>query len=356
MLLTKKVFIDTSVIINANYDYKNTTMKQLVQQCKKNYLQLYFTDTSYEEIISNINVDVGKSINANKAFRDSAKILRNSTNSTCREYFVDISRKKIATELVSQLKKFISDCRLKILATNQKATKDVFKLYFEKKPPFGDGKKKSEFPDAFILLTLELYCNANRCKIYVVSSDKDMENYCKTSSNLIFIDKLSKVIELAISHDNIIKDHINKILSVNKHYKKIYKEIKTGFEKLLFYLTDQDGDVNDVDVNSIDIVDISIIKIDGNSAVLEVSTRVGFNADIEYLDLGNSYYDNEENRYIVASYASDVVSREENVIVYATIVFNLDDINVFNLMDTTIDPEIVNGIGISADEDGYPYK
>ena len=26
-------------------------------------------------------------------------------------------------------------------------------LYFEKKPPFGDGKKKSEFPDAISLLS-----------------------------------------------------------------------------------------------------------------------------------------------------------------------------------------------------------
>lgn len=45
--------------------------------------------------------------------------------------------------------------------------------YFEQKPPFGEGKKKSEFPDAFTAQLLINWRAGRSRKVIVVSGDRD---------------------------------------------------------------------------------------------------------------------------------------------------------------------------------------
>lgn len=54
---------------------------------------------------------------------------------------------------------------------------DVVDWYFRKKPPFSE-KKPKEFPDAFILTTLELYHKEYKTNIAVVSGDGDFKKAC----------------------------------------------------------------------------------------------------------------------------------------------------------------------------------
>ncbi|MDR6236461.1 PIN domain-containing protein [Pseudomonas oryzihabitans] len=62
------------------------------------------------------------------------------------------------------------------------STRNLFKLYFNNKPPFHrNNDKKHEFPDAVALLSLEAH--AENGGILVVSSDKDWIEFCNSSEN-----------------------------------------------------------------------------------------------------------------------------------------------------------------------------
>ena len=57
--------------------------------------------------------------------------------------------------------------------------------YFNKKAPFSE-KKKSEFPDAIVLKSLDQWCSENNTTCIVLSNDSDMKNY--KSERLIYKD------------------------------------------------------------------------------------------------------------------------------------------------------------------------
>lgn len=74
-------------------------------------------------------------------------------------------------------------------------------LYFDKKPPFGDGKKKSEFPDAISILSLKSYLEDDE-KIYVISEDKDLKEYCAVDPTFISVETLDKLLNIYTTHTN----------------------------------------------------------------------------------------------------------------------------------------------------------
>lgn len=54
----------------------------------------------------------------------------------------------------------------------------VFDKYFKQEKPFGHGSKAKEFPDAFVLASLEKYAKANKLdRIVIFSLDKDITEY-----------------------------------------------------------------------------------------------------------------------------------------------------------------------------------
>ena len=57
----------------------------------------------------------------------------------------------------------------------------VIDKYFAKEIPFGDKGKDKEFPDAFILVSLEKYAKNNSIeKIQLFSADRDMKEFNST--------------------------------------------------------------------------------------------------------------------------------------------------------------------------------
>ena len=77
------------------------------------------------------------------------------------------------------------EAKAEILLAMKVDAATVFQKYFQKKPPFGPGKKKEEFPDAFVLTSIEDWCSWKNQKIYVVSTDGDMQSGCGDNGHLL---------------------------------------------------------------------------------------------------------------------------------------------------------------------------
>ena len=71
----------------------------------------------------------------------------------------------------------------------------VVDWYFSVQPPFGKGKKRKEFPDAFILSTLESYFKDHKANIAVVSGDGDLRTACKMRPYIQHYDSLKDYVK-----------------------------------------------------------------------------------------------------------------------------------------------------------------
>ncbi|MGO7486647.1 PIN domain-containing protein [Rhizobium ruizarguesonis] len=75
-------------------------------------------------------------------------------------------------------------------------TAALFDAYFTGRPPFGAGKKKSEFPDALALQALENSASERDISIIVVSKDGDWASYCETSERLYLVPDIEIALDL----------------------------------------------------------------------------------------------------------------------------------------------------------------
>ena len=77
-------------------------------------------------------------------------------------------------------------------------TQTIYSAYFNKEPPFGSGKKKSEFPDALALFALEGHARdlGDDKGILVISDDSDWKAFCEASEFLYYTKALEPGLDL----------------------------------------------------------------------------------------------------------------------------------------------------------------
>ena len=77
---------------------------------------------------------------------------------------------------------FLAATGCEIIDSNDADVKELLRRYFETCPPFEDSeKKKTEFPDAFALLSLEAWAKKNEAKILAISNDRGWSAFAEQS-------------------------------------------------------------------------------------------------------------------------------------------------------------------------------
>ncbi|KQW45840.1 hypothetical protein ASD88_13235 [Pelomonas sp. Root662] len=109
-----------------------------------------------------------------------------------RQHLSNDTGEAIATRL---LKDHYSRSRAVHLPTAWEAGPQVLSAYFESRFPFErTGDKKSEFPDAFALATLEQWARTKNRQVIVVTEDEGCLSACDASSNLLGFKTLIEVL------------------------------------------------------------------------------------------------------------------------------------------------------------------
>ena len=154
-LETRHIFIDTSIFVGANFHYDSSTFKQLITLASEKYLYIYLTPITINEAKANIQERVQDAHRAIQKCKKEAMVLRHLPDDTFKVLFTDFDVKTVAEALIKQFERFISDTRATTIPINSTSVDQVFERYFLSSPPFGAGKKKSEFPDAFAFICIK---------------------------------------------------------------------------------------------------------------------------------------------------------------------------------------------------------
>lgn len=253
-----QVFLDTEFFISNNFQFKFQKFKKIIELVKTNKISLYSTKITNLEIQANIEKEVKGTLEYFKVKNQKDyKLLRNFDRFS--NLFERFNVELLTQELLNEYINFYRESNTKLIDINNVSVESVFLRYFEKRPPFSEGKKH-EFPDAFVLEALEKWCLDNKEQIFVISNDSDIKNYCEKSEKLVLLRKIDELLEKILLADETEEKGYFYYQAFNKNTDRIEKQIKDELSKDLDYLDYEYG--TSIDLESFKITGKSLISIE----------------------------------------------------------------------------------------------
>lgn len=300
MLKTRNVYIDTEVFISNNYfDSKN--LQSLSDFGKDQTVNIYLTEITKNEIRSNIKEDIlntQKEINIfKKNISNKGKILKNLEK--FKTYF-DLPKLELNLDfkvLSDTLETFIKEGKVSSIPFELADIKVVVENYFNQKPPFDDGKKKHEFPDAIVLSAIENWCKKHKQKIYFISSDLDFKKY--NSENILILPKLGTLLD-KINRQLDVDRKIIWISAVFENNKSsIIESINEKFTETVYDTVGYQIGASDIEVIETTLFEPALVQENSlnDEFVFQLDFGIKFTALITYDDHTLSFYDKEDDRY-----------------------------------------------------------
>jgi hypothetical protein len=329
-LSTRNVFIDTSIFVSENFNVQGTKFDSLASLAREERVFIKSSDITFREIICNLEESVETAAKIIQKTKTEARILRNlGSKSSYQAIFAEFPTAKIVARLTKQIRGYFKISKTEILPALKISPSIVFDKYFTKKPPFGFGKKKAEFPDAFVLSALEQWCDKTQQQIYVISQDPDMTSACSGSVKLIHLPSLQVLLELVIAHHDKLAELVHERFQRNAE--RIRELISEELKESIIGLADEDGEGEVTSVLEVSFGEVSIIKMTDDVATLEFQANITFTADIWFDDLATASYDSEEGRLIPWQQIEREVERELVLPVELSFEFSKDNKEYFLL-------------------------
>lgn len=174
------VFVDTSIFKNQGYFKKSGAVYRLFELAEAGWIRIIMPDIAKREWIRHYMQDTQLKF---KEVERKASIMGNTkdVNEFVKEYkSLSCKYESIAEGSFSEHIK-----RAGVIVIPTSYASDLIDIvidkYFAKEKPFGDKGKDKEFPDAFILVSLEKYAKNNSIeKIQLFSADRDMKEFNST--------------------------------------------------------------------------------------------------------------------------------------------------------------------------------
>jgi len=290
-LKARNVFIDTEVFEASNFNFHSTHLSELVRLAQSNFVKVFLTTITLGEVHAHIVEKINEASSKLKKLRsEEGRILQNLPNYEV--VLKRMDRQKCIDEVEAQFKEFLANAKAAVIDTRSVDVEHIFRDYFGLKPPFGEGRKKEEFPDAFAQHALSNWCEQNKCDMYVISANRD---WLTPKNHLIPLAKLQEFLDAAVK-DEAGEELAAKVLGIYaRHLDKVEKAIAEAFKDSEFYTSDVDGDVNDVTIKRIKIDEPFVIEVDETSATISVDVDVDYVADASYLNDDEGIWDGEDH-------------------------------------------------------------
>ena len=195
-LVSQYVFLDTEAFHSLGFDWSGRALAKLRELAKTQRLRLLTTEITQREISAHINDLVEGALAAVRKHRATLTQMRLqgvaemlAAPQVARDYAANAFQEYLAA---------FPPVHVPLAGS----AADILADYFEQRPPFSD-KKKTEFPDAFVIASLVAWCEANKKTAYVVSRDPDLKNACQRHPSLIQIDSVNDFISRAVVSEKI---------------------------------------------------------------------------------------------------------------------------------------------------------
>lgn len=316
------VFVDTSVFCKANYFVKDGTISHLFQLHDKGRILLLMPTITKREVQKNYRQDLVEQFD---------KLSRLHKLKNIEAYNLPVMNKD---DICKEVNCKISEMMNHVYELDYSYCQDVetiFEKYFEREYPFAGKGKEKEFPDAFVLQTLEKYAADNQIKkVIVLSEDGDMTDY--QSPVLDTSEDYKMYLSRKLKEDADLSGFEE---ALNDSLPNIEHQLNLKVEALLtnpgtYQEVINLNEVSDVSLNGFEVIlnsnDYYITSINEHSIDIDLHAKVDFSVCVEYLDLESSYYDREYDQWLARNFEFNFIERSDNIIV--RLKYSIDDFNL----------------------------
>jgi hypothetical protein len=273
-LILNPVFIDTSIFVKYNFNFKSTQFEELIKLTQDRLIKIIITKIVDEEINKRLKELSKLAYEGYKNFLNKNAFLK--YNFVYKDEKVNINEIFDQSLILSQAKQnyenWLKQANVEILPISSGNPEQVFNDYFNQVAPF--HLKKSEFPDAF---NLSILCNTYE-NIFIVSTDKDILEFKHPQISNSF-DSLNTLIDFLLKKEYSLYDLVVKEFTKRKDF--ILTQIKLGFPTLTFHSLkgsfEEIATVKEIHINS-----EKVIHIQNNSAIINLETVISYEIPVFY--------------------------------------------------------------------------
>jgi PIN domain len=352
-LTTRNVFIDTEAFDSASLNFGSTALQELTKLAQAGKIHVFLTSVTVGEINEHIGAATRQAAKAVKEFRRQAPVLYGLAGLPFHSIFkgkgLDVAH--VEKQLHERFGKFLKDARVTLLDVKTVNPERVFESYFLKKHPFGEGKNKSEFPDAFALASLRGWCAENRQKMYAISRDRAIRAACGQTKELSPLSKIEEFIDL-VNRDQQKKASVRAFARYTDNLREVENAIRKAFVEAGFYLEDEDGDAEDITIETIDLGEPSLLEVDDESATFSVSVNVEYTAEVSYSDYGSGSYDNEDKIWMYLPTREETVEEQSDFEAEIYLQYEGEEADE----DVSVDATMPRDFGITVQPTAYELK
>lgn len=324
------IFLDTSLFVKENF-LEGTRINSIFNLSSKKYFNFYISIITLNEIKSQYKKRITAAVEKhNQLINDKSndiRVLRNNkSGDNILQKFPKI--KDLCSEFDKNLEDALDRAGATILGYPVLNVADVFSQYFSGLPPFNKAEKKAEFPDAFAIAHVQLWCDENSASAIILTQDKD---FAKHGCPGILVD---------YEYEKYVEDKLKLLLADRIDLlKKIYTDKSTEIDKeILDYVRNElENEWIYVDaVNYMDVHEISIDKLTVLAKDYEITVvnddyiEIELNAHIHYkvilnVDDEESGMWDSEDKVVLWRETTEKSLEDSNLIIPVKISFNIID-------------------------------
>jgi len=272
------VFLDTSVFAGQQYNFSSTALASFVPAANKKGLKFLLPDPTAREVQRQIKERSDEALKVIEEARRKAPFLSKwrywpqKPDLLSPEWEV----RKIARE---EWETFLGQLDVVKLGYDGIRIETVMNWYDSVRAPFREGKKRKEFPDAFVIASLSTYAAKTGTYVAVVSEDQDFKAACEHFGSLLYFPSLPRLTELLLLDDAKIAGLRDTVVAGKN---VIEVAIIDGPADLIFNHLDDKYSVNDASISSVQVTDVRIVGIGDRECTVTFDAEIDFEADLEW--------------------------------------------------------------------------
>ena len=290
------VFLDANVFIAEKYRFANKYFGSLRSLISNGDIQVIYTSATRGEVEHHIREDIKVEVEQyNRMLRKDLPLLTSFSKDTLSE----VSVEDLSQAIIAGLNDFLSLAGVCQIPLNPLDAEQLIADYFQGKPPF-ESKKPYEFKDAIMINAVKTYQKSINEHIVIVSNDDGFRKAFDGDENFTAVQYLSNALKLYSEQkeDSDIEAFLAEAVE-NDDFSECIQSYLGEFDISRDYYSEWECDDHQIEVDESELLYVE--RADGKYLV-HLALSLSIVADITHRDEDTSYFDREEQQYLVENF------------------------------------------------------